>query len=658
MEFIGVDIGNFKTVVASSKDSGKIYGDEQGKRSIKTVLELSSPQRRFGNGVTNDVEQVLEVRRRGFRDSVCEKDGWGDVGMFMKYIDRIVKKNTPTHPPICMTVPAYFKEKERRMLADIAGAMDFKLEGLITDISAIGMFACVRRENMPGRFLVFDFGFSKSTAGVFSFEKNVFKPVYVKAVRVGSKQLDEKLIDIIVEKHGLERSALIRERLRRNLDKIKMTLNSTNCSNLQLFITENPVEISITQSEYRDAVEKEMSELGSFVELVMEETKFEGMAEVVGGNSSSFLVREMLKGRVEYQVTLDVSDSPAIGAALGMACRSLRARYLLHDIVGREISVRIEGESVNPTVVFKASDVVEGNPKIVTYNRKGSFVLEILEDGETISTLAIEKMETEDAKEIHVSLCIGKLGTVCVNSVECEDSVEYKYKPFGISDVDLDDIKGLEMRHREQELGLERIGTMRNELETMAVDLGDVLYSKFSKIISDDELNSVKEIAMDLFDMPQSETVGQEEEVKNTILSRLEFVSKKLADHKDAIVEDLGKYKRMVEEFRREHPKTFTPSSYKLQGLLYKLDEYLKGFDLNLFNAGLFDESFVTGLKSEIQRHLEKAKQEAEEKRREAEREAMKAKEGAKNGGEEASEKEAGKEESSSEESSVASIDE
>lgn len=619
MEFVGIDIGNYKTVVASSKDNGKVYGDEQGKRSIKTIMELSTPTRRFGNGVTNDTESTLEVRSRSFRDFLLDKKGWGDLAMFMKYIDRVVKRNTPTHPPMCMTVPVYFKEKERRMLIDIASAIDFRLEGLITDISAMGMFGCVRRESMPNEFLLFDFGFSKSTAGLFSFEKNVFKPLYMKAVKVGSMQFDEKLTDIIIEKHSLEKSKLIRERIKRNLDKIKTTLNSTRNCNIQLFITENPLEVSVTQDEYKKAVETYINELNSFVDSVMEETKFSGVIEVVGGNSISFLIKEMLNGKIEYQSTLDVSDSAAIGSALGMACRSLRARYLLHDIVGREISIRIQGEDVNPSVIFSPTELVEGNPKIVTYNRKGSFEIEILEDGEVISILEIGKVETDEAKPIHVSFSIGKFGTVCVTSVECEDSIDYRYKPFRISEIDMDYIKALEIKYRNEELGLERIGGMRNELETMAVGLGDALYNRFSKIIIEDELNTVKEIAMDLFDTPQSETVGQEEEVKDSVLSKLEFVSKKLNDYKHGIVEDLGKHKDMINEFRKEHSKVFTPSIYKLQGLLYKLDEYIKTFDLNLFNVESFDENFITEIKRDIPKYLEKAKIEIEEKRKEAE---------------------------------------
>lgn len=500
------------------------------------------------------------------------------------------------------------------MLSDIAHSLDLKLEGFFHDISAMGMFACVRRENSPGEFLLFDFGFSKSTAGLFSFEKNVFKPLYMKVVKVGSVRFDEKLIGMIVEKYSLSDGALIREKIRRGLDKIKTTLNSAEYCSVQLFLTENPLDVTITQEEYRRAVEEELNDLSCFIGDVMKETEFNGVIEVIGGNSSSFLVKELLNG-IEYQVTLDISDSSAIGSALGMACNSLKTKYTLHDIVGREISVKIQGEDVKPTVVFKNTELIVGNPKVITYNRKESFTLEIIEDGEVISTLFITKNESDEPEAIHISLSINKLGVVCVSNVECKSGAEYKYLPFGINELDVEEIRSLESRYRDEELGLERIGGMRNELETMAVGLGDVLYGKLSSVVSDEELSHVREIAMDLFDIPASETLEQEEKVRNDILSRLEFISKKLDEYRTSTVSDVERCKEMINEFKKANPKMFTPSFYKLQGILYRIDEYLKGLDLNLFNVGTFDDGFSRGIKEDTKRYLGKAEQEVKVKK-------------------------------------------
>lgn len=615
MEFVGVDIGNFKTVVASSRENGKIYEDEQGKRAVKTVMELSVPVRKFGNSVTSDVEQMLALRHRAFRDSLDGSKNWENMAMFMRYLSGIVKKNTPTHPTVCMTIPMYFKEKERRVLSDLGHAMGLKLERIMTDVTAIGVFACLRREKIPSEFMIFDFGFSKSTAGLFSFENNVFRPVYGNVVKVGAMQFDEKLIDIVINKHSLDNTSLMREKVRRSLDKIKTTLNSTEQCSLQLFLTDSPLNVVVSQEEYRSAVQRELEELRSFVDAVMAETKFEGLVEVIGGNSSSFLIKDLLKDRVNYQVTLNISESSAIGAALGMACGSMRTKYVIHDFVGRDIFVKIQGEDVKPTAIFRSMDAAEGNPKAITYNRKSGFGLEIIEDGEVVAVLSVKKTETDDPEPVHISLCIGRLGTVDVMGVECKSIVEYEYKHFRVEELEIENIKALEARYRKEEDGVERIGSMRNELETMAVGLGDALYSRFGDVVTEDEMNRVKEIAMDLFDIPSSETLCQEEKVKESVLEKLAFVSDRLEEQRKKVVEELEMYRGTINMFKTENPKMFTPSFYKLQGLLYKIDDHLKTFDLSIFNAGQFDGGFLGGVREDVQKHLKKAEQEVEEKR-------------------------------------------
>lgn len=619
MEFVGIDIGNYKTVIGSSKENGRIYEDEQGKKAIRTVMEVSRPVRKFGNGVTSDVEQMVAVRHRGFRDVLDSHGGLERMTMFVGYLGRVVSQNTPTHPSICMTVPGYFKEKERRMLIGVGNAARVKLEGFVSDICGIGVFACLRRENVPSSFLVFDFGFSKSTAGMFSFEKNTLRPVYVKTEMVGAREFDEKLIDIVVGKYSLECDVVVREKIRRNLDKIKTTLNSTEHCSMQLFLTENPVHITVTQGEYREAVVEYVESLRRFVSCVMEETEFSGVVEVTGGNSSSFLVKEVLEERVKYQATLNGSDSCAIGAALGMACGSLRTKYKMQDMVCREMSVRISGESVDesvkPTVIFKAIDVVGGAAKVVTYNRRSGFSVEVLEDGEVIGTIVITKEESTEAEAVHISLCISRFGTVEVTGVECKSTVEYRYETFGISELEMEELRAAEERYREEEMGLERIGEMRNELETMAVNLGDALYCKFGKIVTECEINTVKEIAMDVFDMGPSSTLKEEEEVRRCVLSRLGFVSEKLSKYCQDVTRELGEYKERIETFKKENPKMFTPSFYKLQGLLYRIDEYVKGLQLDVFNVGGFDGDKVSEIGRDVSKYMKKAVEEVEEKR-------------------------------------------
>jgi heat shock 70kDa protein 4 len=626
MEFVGIDIGNYKTVIASSRENGRIMEDEQSKRTIGTVLELSTPVRRFGNGVTSDTESLMDVRFRGFRDQMdCRRD-CEVLAMFLKYLGRVVEKNTPTDPSIYLAVPSYFKERERRILMDLARSVDLKLTGIVTDVSAMGMFACVRRENMPGKFMIFDFGHSKSTAALFTFEGNAFKPEYIREVRLGAINFDQKLIDIVASKCSLRRTKVIEERIIRTLDKIKSALNSTEHCSLHLILTDSPVNLAFSREEYRGAVVEDLEELERFVDRVIEETKFDGMVEVMGGNSSSFLIKEMLKGKINYKATLDLSDSCAIGAALGNACSSLRTRFTLHDMVGREVAVKMGGESVRPTVIYKATDVTAGDAKVVTYKRKGKFELEFFEDGEQIATLVVNKVESEEPEPVQISVAVNKCGVVDVLGVDCKGPVEHIYKKPGLSDEDKEGIRETEKRYRDAELELEIIGCMRNRLETMVVGLSDALLSKFPGVFNEEEMSRISELTADIFDIPPCSAIKEEEDARESIITSLKFVSDKLSEHQENLVRDLVGCRTMIEDLKSENPKVFTPAFYKLQGLMYKIDGYVKDLSLNLFSLSEFDPSHADSLKNDVTLYIARANEEvaqkkkADEERAEAER--------------------------------------
>jgi heat shock 70kDa protein 4 len=624
MEFIGIDIGNYKTVVASSRENGRILEDEQSKRAITTVLELSMPVRRFGNGVTGDSENLMDIRFRSFRDKMETEKDCQVLAMYLKYLGRVVEKNTPTGPSIYLTVPSYYKEKERRTLVDLARSVDLKLTGLVTDISAMGMFACVRRENIPSKFMIFDFGHSKTTAALFSFESNVLRPEYIRDMRVGAMCFDQKLTDIVASKCSLQRTKLVEERIVRALDKIKATLNSTEHCSLSLILTDSPMSVAFSREEYRNAVAGDLRELEKFVDNVLADTKFEGLIEVMGGNSSSFLIKEMLEGRIGYKVTLDLTDSCAIGAALGNACSSLRTKFTLHDIVGREISVKMGGECVRPTVIYRTTDVTMGDAKIITYKRKGKFELEIFEDEEQIATLAVNKAESEEPEPVQISVVVSKFGVLDVLSVECRGPVDYVYNRHGLSDEVREGVRETEKKYRDAELELEIIGAMRNKLESMVMGLSDALSSKLPTLLDEEEMSRISEVVADIFDIPPSSSIKEEEDVRESVLESLGFVSSKLAECQRSLVKDLVAHRTMIEDLKRENPKIFTPAFYKLQGLMYKVDDYVKGLSLGLFSLSEFDPSYAESLRRDIASYMAKADEEVAERREELRKEEQK----------------------------------
>ncbi|KAF9760903.1 Heat shock like protein SSE1 [Nosema granulosis] len=639
MEFIGIDLGAYKTVIASSRDNGKIITDEQGKRSIRTVMELTKPIRKFGNSITGEHELTIDLRHRGFVDGLTKTENAKSLFMWLKYIDRTIKKYTTGNPTICFAIPSYFGEVERRVLLALAEASNMKIRGFFNDISAVGMFACIRREKTQKKFMIIDFGHHKTEVGVFEFNDSTFKPVYINSTEVGAEKFDEKLVDFIIHKYNLENKKIVREKIERSLEKVKTVLNASPTASTQAYITETPLNVQITQEEFSIIVKDEVEKIAQFIDSVLEETKFEGVVEVTGGNSSSFLIKGILDKKVKYQSTLDLTESCAIGSSLGFACSVIKSKFTINDILGRDIYIRHQGETEKKSLVFKSSDLLNTS-KAVTYNKKGSFNLEVLEGEKVVASLEIVKEETEEPEQVKIFVELTRFGTVEVKTIEANSTVSHKYKVCGVSEEQIKEIEDAENTYRFMEESIEKIGTMRNDLETMAMNLADILSSKFDNLFSSEEIDKIRNIGFELFDIQQSTTIEEEEKVKQEVLSKFDFVSNKLNAHWDSVKTELLKYKEQIQKFNTENPKVFTPTFYKLQGLLYKIEDKVKTEAVDLYNIASYEYKFLEQFGSDLKTFIARSKKEikekleqdrlAEEKKKQEEERAKKSKEEAK----------------------------
>ncbi|EOB14741.1 Heat shock 70 kDa protein cognate 4 [Nosema bombycis CQ1] len=600
MEFIGIDLGAYKTVIASSKDNGKIITDEQGRRTIRTVLELTKPIRKFGNSITGDHELTIDLRHRDF----FPKD-LSNLYMWLKYIDRTIKKQTGGNPTICIAVPPYMGEVQRRALKSLCIAANMKVAGFFNDISAVGMFACIRREKTQPKFMIIDFGHHKTEIGVFSFTGNVFRPEYVKAIEVGAELFDKKLVDFIIHKYSLENKKIIREKIERSLEKVKTVLNASTTASVQFYLSETPLNVQITQEEFVVLIREDIEKITKFIDEALAETKFDGVADITGGNSSSFVIKSILDSRVKYQSTLDLTESCAIGSSLGFACSVIKSKFNISDVVGRDIHI-------GKTLLFKANDLL-GVRKAVTYTIPESFDLEIFENDKPVSSIEILKNDKEN-DSVKITFEISKFGTVEIISVEPQNSITFKYKSYEIPEEDLQKILDIENEHREMEENIEIIGTMRNDLETMAMNLGDIISSKFENMFTEEEIDKIRQVGFDLFDVQQSTTKEEEEQVHKQVLGQYDFVIEKITNHWSKIKEELQQCRDKIKVFNSEHPKVFTPSFYKLQGLLYKIEDKINGEDVTLFNLGSYEFSYVELFKKDVNLFLKKSKEEIKKK--------------------------------------------
>lgn len=626
MEFVGIDIGTYKTTIASSKENGKIFVDEQGKRSIKSILELTTPIRKFGNNITGEHEQSIDLRHRPFTNNINKNianmtaDDVKIDFMFYNYLNRVIKQNTSGNPSICITIPCHYANKERRLSYQIAKLANLKVEKIFNQISSIGMFAFLRRQLSDSSFVVIDFGHSKVECGYFEIQNFNFKPMNIASLNIGAQDFDEKLINIICKKHKIEEIKLNREIIFRHLEKLKSVLNNSKTATIPIYINDSSVTIQITQEEFFIACSNEIAKIKTFLTDFLKDINYNGKdnIEFTGGNSSVKFINNILEGAFNIQSTLDLTESGAIGSSLGLACTIINNKYKINDIIGRDIFVRIckeDGEANNKSLVFKKCDFTD-NIKFITYNKKSSFNVEFLENENSIGVLKIEKEETENPQPIKIGVKINKFGFLEIISVKNNDEdVNFIFEEEIISEEFLNELNETENKYRTLENNVEKIGMLRNELETMTMELVDSLESTLKGLVTEDEADKVKDIAMNLFDIEPSAELEQEENLKKEIHNQLEFVSKKIDELQQQENSKLIDLKNIVTKFFDENPKEYTPSFYKLQGLMYKIENYLKTFKIDLYNIKDFNNKIVKEFESDVKNYVEKADLEIKEKK-------------------------------------------
>ncbi|EQB60691.1 dnak-like protein (heat shock protein of the hsp70 family), partial [Vairimorpha apis BRL 01] len=78
------------------------------------------------------------------------------------------------------------------------------------------------------------------------------------------------------------------------------------------------------------------------------------------------------------------------------------------------------------------------------------------------------------------------------------------YQEDIISEELINELVDTEDKYRTLENNVEKIGMLRNELETMTMGLVDTLDSTLKGLFTDEEINKARDIAMNLFDIEPS----------------------------------------------------------------------------------------------------------------------------------------------------------
>lgn len=616
---LGIDIGSTKTVIFSTKDQGTLIEDEFGAREIPTVLELTKPVRSFGKSASGDQLSNLKARRRFFLENILEDENQDNLFMFLNYLHRTILLRGD-YKNACLAIPETFDEKQRQILKSIVLNSDIKVDAFLTHLTSVAAGAALGNLQISETFMIIDCGYSKTSAGLFKFVDDKLTPIKRWAISIGAKAFDDAIFSILIKNYNLPDSSITREKIYKDISKTKRGLNDLQSVNTKILTESYEIcNMTVNRDEYLQNLKPALEQLTEFFNTVKKESEFDGYVEVVGSNSNNAYIQNILK-EISYNKTLNSSEAAAHGACLAHGVNSREMKFKVNEILGSEFTVKVENEDVKPTVVF--SDKFYSTKEIVKikYMKKGSFNVEVFENGVKVGIIKVSKKETDSPEKIVIRVKISSFLTFEVESVEGGTDMTYVYEPNTLTQERIAQIKENDEGYRKLEVEIQTIAQKRNVLENLLDSVDTTISKVFPGLITPEDQNKIDEIRDSFFESsPVTTTIEQEDELKSSILKKLTFIIEKIKVI-EGTIRDEGE--KILSEFDNKISKELTFHSAALKTLnhhIYNLRGFLLSFSLNIENISRFDPQAFEKLKSQIHNAIpiarsEQAKEEAKSK--------------------------------------------
>ncbi|KAH6899046.1 heat shock protein 70 family [Thelonectria olida] len=440
---VGVDFGTLKTVIAVARNRGvDVITNEVSNRATPSLVGFGPKSRYLGetaktqeiSNLKNTVGSLKRLAGRSFNDPDVQieqqyitaplTDVNGQVGAEVSYLGNKekfsatqllamylskIKQTTAaelklTVSDICMSVPPWFTDVQRRALIDAAEIAGLKLLRLINDNTAAALGWGITKLDLPGpdekprRVAFVDVGHSSYTCSIIEFRKG---ELAVKATawdrNFGGRDFDKALVDHLAKEfkgkykvdittHGRAMARTIAA-----AEKTKKILSANQQAPVNIESLMNDIDASslITRQEFEAMIEPLLARTHYPLEQALAQAKLTkediDIIEVVGGGSRVPALKERIQdffGK-PLSFTLNADEALARGSAFSCAILSpvFRVRdFAVQDIIsypiefGWEKAPDIPDEDTSLTVFNKGN--VMPSTKILTFYRKQPFDLE------------------------------------------------------------------------------------------------------------------------------------------------------------------------------------------------------------------------------------------------------------------------------------------
>ncbi|UKZ73491.1 Heat shock protein hsp88 [Trichoderma virens FT-333] len=440
---VGVDFGTLKTVIAVARNRGvDVITNEVSNRATPSLVGFGPKSRYLGeaaktqeiSNLKNTVNCLKRLAGRSFNDPDIQTEQQyvtaplvdinGQVGAEVNYLGNSEKftatqlvamylskiKQTTANElklpvaDLCLSVPAWFTDSQRRALLDAAEIAGLKVLRLMNDTTAAALGWGITKldlpapEEQPRRVCFIDIGHSNFTCSIVEFKKG---ELAVKATawdrNFGGRDFDKALVDhlakefkgkykVDINTHGRAMARTIAA-----AEKTKKILSANQQAPVNIESLMNDVDASamVTRQEFEAMVEPLLARIHVPLEQALAQAKLSkediDVIEIVGGGSRVPVLKERIQAFFEKPLSYTMNADEAIARGCAFSCAILSPAFRVRDFTvqdiisypiefGWEKAPDIPDEDTSLTVFNKGG--VLPSTKILTFYRKQPFDLE------------------------------------------------------------------------------------------------------------------------------------------------------------------------------------------------------------------------------------------------------------------------------------------
>jgi molecular chaperone DnaK len=345
---IGIDLGTTTTLIATLSQSGDavIVNNQAGEKLTQSAIWFEDANRA---NIGTEAKKMVGVADNVF---VEFKRDMGDENIVHKAFDKellprdlsaivlrqIREQYEAVHgkvDAVIITIPANFTDQARADTIKAAEAAGFKLseDALVNEPTAAAIYyASTSPSKLVGNFLVYDFGGGTFDATVLKVDGDDIKVITSMGVqRLGGKDLDEKLSDLIARKYETITGQKFDEKecnlQKHEVEQYKHTLSVREKVSVPLRTPAGIVRMEITRDEFNEAISALVAQAEMAVDAALLAAKLSpaDLAGVflAGGSTRVPALTESLERQLGLKpMAKNVDEAVALGACLYAGIRN------------------------------------------------------------------------------------------------------------------------------------------------------------------------------------------------------------------------------------------------------------------------------------------------------------------------------------------------